>query len=329
MRLKIVLAMALLVFPALSGAEADDREHYHRPATIPFPADNPYSLPKATLGKMLFFEPRLSAGTNITCMSCHNPSLGWESGQARAVGTTGQPTGRKSPTTLNLAWTEPLFWDGRATNLEEQARGPIEHPVEMNMAMEDVIARLAEVDAYVEMFDAAFPDEGMTDETILKAIATFERTLVSGLAPFDRWVEGEEDAISESAKRGFELFNGNAHCADCHTGWNFTDDLFHDIGLPTDDIGREGVTGTPADRFAFKTPGLRDIALRKPYMHNGMMTTLDVVIRHYAGGGMPRDSLSPLMRPFTVSEEEIRDMVAFLNSLSGEGQTVALPTLPN
>ena len=303
-------------------------EAFQRPTSIPFPADNPFTPNKAALGKALYFEPRLSSGQNLNCASCHNPSFGWEVPVAGAIGSQNTPLGRRAPTVLNHAWGEHFFWDGRAATLEEQARGPIEADVEMNLPMAEAVRRLAAIDGYRTWFEDVFPGEGVTETTILQAIATFERTVVSGQAPFDRWVAGDAAAVSAAARRGFELFTGKAGCAGCHTGWNFSDDRFHDIGVPTDDEGRFDITRNPRDRFAFKTPGLRDLTLRGPFMHNGAFPDVEATLWFYASGGIERPSRSALIRPFTMSEDELRDLVAFLESLTAEAQTVALPVLP-
>jgi len=329
------LAVMTPAFQATSQTIADPKDInslkslYERPATIPFPKDSPYTAKRAALGKLLFFDSRLSVHRNISCATCHNPSFGWETPTALSVGAANKPLGRHSPTLLNLAWAETFFWDGRASSLEEQSGGPIETADEMNMPFEDLIKRLNSIKGYPPLFENAFPGEGISKSTIQKAVATFERTLVSGPAPFDRWVEGEEHALSAAAKRGFGLFVGKAQCSLCHMGWNFTDQQFHDIGLPDEtDQGRKKITGQAADVFAFKTPGLRNIMQRAPYMHNGSLETLTEVIDHYRNGGMQRDSLSPLMKPFDLSRQELSDMMAFFESLTGEDPPVTLPVLP-
>src|SRR5262249_26848561 len=159
-----------------------------------------------------------------SCASCHNPALSWGDGLPRAIGHGMQQLGRRTPTILNLAWGHLLFWDGRASSLEEQALGLIASPGEMNMPLDELLSRITSIAEYRPLFEQAFPNESITKETVAKAIATYERTIVSGKAPFDRWVEGQSDAISEDAKRGFALFNGKANCAKCHGGWRFTDD---------------------------------------------------------------------------------------------------------
>lgn len=306
----------------------DQRDAFARPTTIPFPRENPYSPEKASLGKMLFFESRLSRDKNLSCASCHNPSFGWEVPFAQAIGAGGKPLGRHSPTVLNRAWSSAFFWDGRASTLEVQARGPIEAGVEMDLPLPTAVQRLMEVEGYRHAFTKAFPKEGLTESTLLKAIATYERTIVTGTTPFDRWMAGDAKAVSEEAKRGFALFTGKAKCASCHNGWNFTDDKFHDIGLPTDDKGRSGVSGSALDDYAFKTPGLREIAARAPYMHRGQFASLESVIAHYLTGGVDRPSRSPLMTPVSLSQQERQELVVFMKCLSSPQATLVMPNLP-
>lgn len=327
-RLKIS-GLLLFLSSAAFAASSGDRSDYVRPLTIPFPEDAPYHPQIATLGKMIFFDPRVSGAQNMSCASCHNPSFGWETPVETAVGGMNTSLPRHAPTVLNGAWMPHFFWDGRAHSLEEQAAGPITADVEMNATFEQVVSRLSEVDEYAHWFARLFPQEGMTRETILTAIATYERTVVSGWAPFDDWVDGNETAISESAKRGFALFTGKAGCADCHTGWNFTDNAFHDIGLATEDEGRIALDPeNEMARFAFKTPGLRNIALRAPYMHAGQMPDLFSVIAHYASGGEDRPSRSPMMRQVELEDQEYEDLIAFMNSLTERQTLLPTPILP-
>ena len=311
---------------AFAGALSD----FKRPLTIPFDGVAAYSPQLATLGKMLFFDPRLSGAKNMNCASCHNPSFGYESPVAGSVGAQNTVLGRNSPTVLNMAWVSPNFWDGRAATLEEQAAGPITAAAEMNGDFHTIVGDLSAVPDYVEWFQEVFPGEGISKDNILKAIATYERTVVTGWSPFDRWVEGDEKAVSDGAKRGFDLFVGKAACSNCHTGWNFTDNKFHDIGLWTEDVGRATLEpDNPMAKHAFKTPGLRNTAYRAPFMHNGTLATLEQVILHYESGGVGRPSLSPLMKAFELSEQERKDLVAFLHTLTADQQEASLPTLPN
>lgn len=331
MRSLFCIAVGLCCSGLIQAADSPQlqalKQQYKRPDFIPFPASNPYSADKAQLGKMLFFDQRLSRHFNMTCATCHNPSLGWEDGVATAVGDINESLGRHSPTVLNMAWGKQFFWDGRAATLEDQARGPVEAEVEMNMSLAEVVQRLNNVSGYREQFQKVF-GEPINETNILKAIATYERTLVSGTAAFDRWVDGDDNAISAQAKAGFELFNGKAGCSGCHSGWNFTDNRFHDIGLPGDDIGRAGVTGNPADNHSFKTPGLRNIGQRMPYMHNGLLPNMDAVLAHYMGGGIPRESRSELMKPVLLNADEMAQLKAFMATLDGDDKPVSLPILP-
>ena len=299
------------------------------PAAIPAPPDNPITRQKVALGKALFFDPRLSGSGVIACASCHNPALGWQDGLSRGVGNAGTVLPRHTPTVLNIAWAEPLFWDGRAGSLEEQAKGPIAAPAEMNMPLERGVAAIKAVPGYRAAFRAAFPNEPVGVNTLVKAIASYQRTIVSAAAPFDRWVAGDQHALSPSARRGFVLFNTSAGCAACHSGWRFTDDGFHDIGLPGDDLGRARIMpGLTILEYAFKTPTLRNIAERPPYMHDGSIPTLAAVVDHYDRGYLQRASLSPEIRRLNLTDQDKADLVAFLKSLSSPDAPVLPPDLP-
>lgn len=303
---------------------------YKRPTSIPFPEDNPFTEAKAKLGQMLYFDPRLSRSNMQSCASCHNPSFAWGDGLPKGVGDRMDELGRRSPTILNAAWSEALMWDGRFETLEEQALGPIEAGVEMNMPLDKLIEKLGKIEGYPPLFAAAFGgDATITADKIAMAIATFERTVISGEAPFDRWIKGQTDAISKSAQRGFKLFNGKARCAACHAGWRFTDDSFHDIGLPDDDIGRGAEFPEIVKmQYAFKTPGLRNIDQRAPFMHDGSLATLDDVIDHYDRGGIKRPSLSNDMKSLGLTAQEKRDLVAFMESLTSDDEPVIYVQLP-
>ncbi|MEM6498650.1 MAG: cytochrome c peroxidase [Pseudomonadota bacterium] len=318
-----------LSLAASAEAETKLKSMYKMPDVIPFPADNPYTSEKAALGKALFFDPRLSGDQNMTCASCHNPSFGWEVSTKTSVGALSTKLKRQAPTILNLAWRAPFFWDGRSMSAEDQALVPIENPAEMNLPIAVAVERLNAIKGYKAWFAKVFPQRKIAPTTIAAALATYERTIVSNYSPFDQWIDGDEKAISQSAKDGFDLFVGRARCAACHTGWNFTDNKFHDIGTTDDDIGRAAVApNEPVSKFACKTPSLRDIAKRAPYMHAGQIETLRDVVIHYMGGGIDRPSRSPLFEPVDLSDDDINNMVAFLESLTGARQTVPLPVLP-
>jgi cytochrome c peroxidase len=317
--------------PVAKGALALDamKAQYRRPALIPFPRDNPYTPQKVSLGKKLYFDTRLSITSAQSCASCHSPAFGWGDGLAVGVGHGMAKLGRRSPTVVNGAWGAIFMWDGRLATLEEQALGPIQSPGEMNMPLEQLMERLSSIAEYKPLFAAAFPNEKMSIATLAKAISTYERTLVSERAPFDAWIEGNEQAISEEAKRGFALFNTKAQCSSCHEGWNFTNDGFQDIGLASADIGRgEFMTGVVKMMHAFKTPGLREISRRGPYMHDGSIGTLEEVIEHYDRGGVDRPSRSDLMKPLGLTVQEKSDLVVFMNTLTSNLDPTIMPVLP-
>jgi cytochrome c peroxidase len=231
---------------------------------------------------------------------------------------------------LNLAWGEPLFWDGRAQSLEDQALGPIASPAEMNLPLDQMIARLKAIPGYQALFAKAYPNEPISEQTVSKALATFERTVVSGRAPFDHWVEGNEGAISAEAKRGFLLFNTKANCVQCHNDWRFTDDGFHDIGLSSKDLGRGQLfREIEVNQFAFKAPTLRNVDQRAPYMHDGSLRTLEAVLDFYdRGGEVKRPSLSPEIKALNLTALEKRDLLAFLKTLTSVDPPTEVPTLP-
>src|SRR5882724_10955091 len=302
---------------------------YKRPASIPFPKENPYTPEKAALGKKLYFDTRISVSMAQSCASCHSPGFGWGDGLAVGVGHGMAKLGRHSPTIVNAAWGAIFMWDGRLADLEEQALGQITSPGEMNMPIEQLMGRLEAIAEYKPLFAAAFPGEKMSPKTLAQAIATYERTVVSQRAPFDDWIDGNEKAISEEAKRGFALFNAKAQCSSCHEGWNFTNDGFQDVGLPSDDIGRgQFMPGVIKMQHAFKTPGLREITRRSPYMHDGSLATLEQVVDHYDQGGVDRPSRSDLMKPLGLTAQEKSDLVVFLQTLTSDLTPTALPVFP-
>lgn len=303
---------------------------YRRPAQIPFPEDNPYSASKAELGRTLFFDPLLSGSQSRSCASCHNPGLSWGDGLPRAVGEGQTPMALRSPTLLDVAWTPRLGWDGKFPTLESVAFGPITGAANMNLAEPLLLERLDRTPGYAELFRTAFDDGAITRRNVELALATYERVIVSGHSPFDRWIAGDRDAIDPAAKRGFALFLDKAGCAKCHSGWSFTDGSFHDIGSAQgDDIGRGRLFPSSMKlRYAFKTPTLRDVARRAPYMHDGSVPTLEAVIELYDRGGQSRPSRSELLHPLGLNQQEKTDLVRFLASLTGDPAPVPLPILP-
>jgi cytochrome c peroxidase len=321
-------ALLLHAAPAQVGDDlAALKASFRRPATVPFPADNPFSEAKRALGEALFHDKRLSLDGSLACASCHERGKGFADGKVQGRGVPGRPLKRHTPTLWNLAWSSPVFWDGRARRLEEQVAGPIESPDEMALPMPSLVERLAADPAMVRAFATAFPGSPRVDAANLaKAIATYERTFVSPATRFDRWIAGDERALSASEIAGFKLFTGKAQCAKCHSGFAFTDYAFYDIGLPDDDRGRGAVLRLEAAEHAFKTPGLREIGRSAPYMHNGSLATLDDVLRHYESGVVERPTVSKdIPRGLALSDAERADLVDFLHTLTSESE----PALPD
>jgi cytochrome c peroxidase len=300
---------------------------FRRSAIVPFPANNPYSDAKRALGEALFHDKRLSVDNSRSCASCHDRAKGFADGKTQGSGVPGRPLKRHTPTLWNLAWAGPVFWDGRAHSLEEQVAGPIESPDEMAQPMASVISRLDTDPAMRRAFAEAFPREPKVNAgNLAKAIATFERTFVSPESRFDRWVDGDDSALSDREVAGFRLFTGKAGCANCHGGFAFTDYAFHDTGLSGDDRGRGAVLQLPVADHAFKTPGLREIGRSAPYMHDGSLATLEAVLDHYQSGVVERSTLSKdLPRRLVLNEKERTDLIAFLKTLTSEDE----PSLPS
>ncbi len=307
---------------------------------VAIPADNPQTLAKIELGKKLYFDPRLSGNNWISCATCHNPTLGFADGLPRMLGgPASREGGRNSPTIINCAYNEFQFWDGRAATLEEQALGPIQNPNEMFETLDNVVRKLSGIPGYVAAFKEVF-GTGVTADGIAKAIAAFERTIVFANSPFDRYMQGDVNAMSESAKRGMDLFNGKAECIKCHNGPNFADNKFHNIGVPADgplkeDLGRYNVTKNDADKGAFKTPTLRNITETGPYMHNGFFPTLFEVVQFYNGGGGRSENKSADIHALRLTGQEVNDLIEFMKALTGElvqikydSVPVAYPSLP-
>lgn len=300
---------------------------------IPVPGDNPATAETIELGRRLYYDTRLSVDGTISCASCHNPDFGFSDGASVSEGVNGQKGGRNAPTVFNTAFYTSQFWDGRSPSLEDQAAGPVQNPIEMAHTLDEVEKILAADSSYRTLFDKAFGPRPIRYEMVGKAIAAFERTIVSGNSPFDRYFyRGDEIALSEAARRGLEIFRNpeKGNCTACHVLGLFTDNLFHNIGVGVQDdgeltdLGRFNVTGKASDRGAFKTPSLRNIALTGPYMHDGSLETLSEVIDFYVGGGNSNPHLSPQLKvlsPLTETGEENwsrADLEAFLETLTGE-----------
>jgi cytochrome c peroxidase len=286
------------------------------------------------LGKQLFFDKRLSLDNSVSCADCHNPALGWSNAQPVAEGIGKQQGGRSSPSIVNAAYSQFFFWDGRAENFEEQALGPMMNPVEMGIPSKEFLARkVGEVAGYRKQFERVFPD-GVTALNISRALAAFERTILAGNTPYDRFKAGDGKALSEPARRGMEVFFNKGHCSACHAGAVFSDQGFHNIGIGTQttppDVGRESQTGLKGDHGAFKTPMLREVARTAPYMHDGSLKTLEEVIDHYNKGGDGNPQQDEEIYALNLTEQEQRDLAAFLKEglSTPDYPFVTAPALP-
>lgn len=288
------------------------------------PDDNPLTREKVALGKLLYFDKRLSADNTVACATCHDPRFGFTDGKPVSDGIRGQKGTRSSPTVINRVFSADQFWDGRAASLEEQAKGPIANPVEMGFSLDSVVERLKSIKGYRDKFKAAFGSDEITIDETAKAIACYERTVVSGNSPYDRYQAGDKSALSPAAQRGMALFNGKANCVRCHTGFNFTDESYNNLGVGWDpakqdykDVGRFAVSKDPKQKGAFKTPTLRNIAQTAPYMHDGSENSLADTVEFYDRGGNPNPNLSPEIKPLHLTVQEKADLVAFMQSLTG------------
>lgn len=295
------------------------------------PDDNPLTAGKIELGEMLYFDKRLSADNTVSCASCHHPKFGFTDGMPVSTGIDGQKGGRSAPTVINRLFSVEQFWDGRAEDLEAQALGPIQNPIEMGNTLEAVVETLNGIEGYRMKFKSVFGTE-VSSDGIGKAIASYERTVLSGNSAYDRFNAGDMSALSESAKRGIDIFENKADCVTCHVGFNFTDENYRNIGVGMDkenpDLGRHDLTQDDLDRGAFKTPTLREIAMTAPYMHDGSQETLLDVINYYDRGGNANANLSSDMKKLNLSEQEKADLVEFLESLTGEMPEFEEPELP-
>jgi cytochrome c peroxidase len=279
------------------------------------------------LGGKLFWDPRISASGRTSCGSCHLPDLAWATRDAKSVNDSGKLTSRKSQPLIGIGYMEPgtpVGWDGRNAGLEAQVKSSIStgsmsmRETGAPVAVEVIEARIRAIPDYAALFQAALPGRPIDLALIGKAVAAYERTIEPGTAPFDLWVEGDDAAISDAAKRGFILFNTKAGCAACHGGWRFTEDSFHDIGSTETDLGRgRDVKDDVSMQHAFKTPTLRSVAVRPPYLHTGAEKTLEDVVKFYERGGIDRPSRSPLIAPLDLTEQDRADLVAFLETLTG------------
>ena len=285
------------------------------------PDYNPMTPEIVLLGKRLFFDKNLSKDRSISCGTCHDPAKGFSNGEAFAEGVSGQLSRRNVPSVVNRIFGQSHFWDGRAETLESQVQGPLFNPDEMAMDEYLLVDRLKADTVYYQIFQQAFGAEPTLDG-VMKAIAAFERTLLSGSTAFDRYEwDGEKTALSDRAVRGIALFRGKARCSTCHIGTNFTDEKFHNLGagegVGQNDPGRAAVTNESEDFGKFKTPTLRNITLTPPYMHDGSLATLEDVIAFYERGGRPNPNLDKEIKPLQLTDAEKADLLEFLKSLTG------------
>jgi cytochrome c peroxidase len=297
---------------------------------LSFPADNPYTAAKAELGRLLYFDKRLSADESVSCASCHDPKFAFTDGAATSTGIKKQTGNRSAPTIINRAYTLAQFWDGRAATLEEQAKGPMANPIEMGSTHDAIVTKIKTVSGYRPLFAKAFGSEEITIDRIAMAIACFERTVFSGNAPYDKYKRGDKKAMTADQVRGMSVFFTKAKCDRCHEGANFTLNMYANLGVgadkPNPDVGRFAVTKNEADWGLFKTPTLREIEKTGPYMHDGSLKTLEEVVEFYNKGGIKNKNLDESMKPLNLTDQEKKDLVAFMKALSGEGwQNVKAP----
>lgn len=291
-------------------------------AYMPAPEQNPLTPAKAGLGRKLFFDKVLSRDRSVSCASCHDPDLAFTDDEPIAVGVEGKKGNRRTPRLINRGYGRLFFWDGRAASLEEQVLEPIQNPIEMDLTLPEVVARLAEEGDYAAAFSDVFGGPP-SERTLAFALASYVRTILSGNSPYDRYLAGGGEALSEPQQRGLEVFLGKGNCAVCHLGPNLTDEEFHNTGVGWErgkpaDVGRFEVTGAQADLGAFKTPGLREVAITGPYMHDGSLATLEDVVEFYDNGGEPNPALDPDMQKLNLTEQEKQDLVEFMKALNGE-----------
>jgi len=292
----------------------------------PVPTDNPLTAARVALGRRLFFDPILSADRSVACASCHLPRFAFASPDRVSVGIRGQRGIRNAPSLLNVAYAAPLFWDGRAPTLEQQALLPIQNPAELGSKLDAVVARLQADAEYARDFSAAYGGPA-SRVSLARALASFQRVLLSGNSPVDRFRASDSSALTTEQRQGLWLFESKGRCWRCHSGRNFTDNRFHNTGVSWGraplDLGRFAVTHKQADRGRFKTPTLRNVALTAPYMHDGSLPDLKQVVEFYNRGAGANEHLDPLLRPLNFSPQEVAQLVAFLGALTGAPLTEA------
>jgi cytochrome c peroxidase len=363
MPLKPVITGGIVLLTLLLGGESQAAGPVPTPeqvrsaighlGVVPVPPDNPLNAARVALGKKLFTDTRLSGDGSLSCETCHLPDHGYAAHDALGPAYPSQHERRNSPSLVNVAYNQPLIWDGRAPDLDKQALGPVKNILHMNNNVDLLVEQLKAGGGYLEAFRKAYGDAGITAGRIADALAGFERTLVFDDSPLDRYMDGELAALDAAQQHGLTLFLGKANCIRCHRGPNLTDNQFHNLAVPDDaivdnpkilaairfdaqrmglpdwaqltrDPGRELVTKNPADRGKFRTMGLRNIESSPPYMHNGALATLADVVAFYDRGGGDDAHKSPLLEPLGLSESERGDLVAFLRALTGTQRRLPL-----
>jgi len=325
----ILIPSAGLVTTHAQTQAASEKPMASLPKKVPAPKENPTTPDKVALGIKLFFDPRLSGDNKMSCATCHAPDKAFGDGLSQGTGAAGNTLRRNTPSLLNVGFNSRFFWDGREQSLEAQALLPIQAVDEMNQDLDELENELNAVPAYVKEFQAVFGTKA-TRNGIANALASFERTLVTEPSPYDRYLAGEKGALSPEAKRGMELFFGNAGCARCHRGPLLSDEKFYRLGF-SQDKGQGLVTGKAEDNYKFRTPSLRNVARTAPYMHDGSHRTLDDVLFFYLRGvpNSAADGLSLDIESLQgVALDEIPDLIAFLDGLTGEEPRIAAPELP-
>lgn len=328
----------IITLLALISSSSVMAEWLALPEVAPAPANNPTTVEKVELGKALFFDPRISSTGTISCNSCHNVMAGGDDSRPNSFGVHGKQGGRGAPTVWNATFYSTQFWDGRANTLEDQAIGPMTNPIEMGMKDHDaVMTRLKSIDGYQALFNKAFGNKDMTIDQAAKAIAAYERTLITPNSAYDKFVKGNKNALTAQQQKGMKLF-AEVGCASCHSGPAFNGQHGVEIGTPVlmkfptftannsyvaeydlmADKGRENVTGKKSDANMFRIPTLRNIAITAPYFHNGTVTELNTAVKVMAKSQLNRD----------LSTNEVKLIVAFLNSLTGEFPEQTMPRLP-
>jgi len=319
-RLAALLALAACTEEAPERSLTEQLPPAGFPAPEPLPAENALTEARAQLGRRLFFDRRLSRDGSVSCATCHHPQAAFADPAPVSTGVSNRRGTRNAPALVNLAWSRSFFWDGRAPALEEQTGKPIENPDEMDLPLGEAARRVAADPSYARAFTAAY-GAAPSEADLRRALASFVRTLVSGDSPYDRFLRGDAQALDPAARRGLALFEAEkSGCFHCHPAGTLTNDGFFNNGTFVEggDPGRQTVTGLAGDRGKFKVPGLRNVAVTAPYMHDGSLATLEAVIEQYARGGRGDPTTDPSITPLSLTAGEKADLVAFLRALTDQ-----------